>query len=231
MNPTIQAPEIDLRFGEDGAQIFAGALDPAACLAIEHAIASLPSDVPGVRIGSAPALRAMLTVNGLVGSIAGSALGPDARPVRAVLFDKTAARNWALGWHQDRTIVVEEHADTQGFGPWTVKAGLVQVEPPFAILDRMVTIRVHLDGVDATNAPLRIVPGSHRLGRLPEASIRQLVEDRGERECLANPGDVWLYATPIVHGSRAANPPRRRRVLQVDYAAVDLPTPLRWRGL
>jgi hypothetical protein len=231
MNAKAQPLEIDLCFQEDGAQIFAGALNNAACLSIEQAIADLPSDVPGVRIGSAPALRAMLAVDGPIGGIAASALGPEARAVRAVLFDKTAARNWALGWHQDRTIVVEERADADGFGPWTVKAGLIQVEPPFAILEWMVTIRVHLDPVDATNAPLRIVPGSHRLGRLPEASIKHLVEDRGERECPANRGDVWLYATPIVHGSRAADPPRRRRVLQVDYAAVDLPPPLRWRGL
>jgi hypothetical protein len=231
MNAKAQPLEIDLRFEEDGAQIFAGALDNAACLSIEQAIADLPSDVPGVRIGSAPALRAMLAVDGPIGGIAASVLGPEASAVRAVLFDKTAARNWALGWHQDRTIVVEQRADIEGFGPWTVKAGLIQVEPPFAILERIVTIRVHLDPVDATNAPLRIVPGSHRLGRLPEASIKHLVEDRGERECLANRGDVWLYATPIIHGSRVADPPRRRRVLQIDYAAVDLPPPLRWRGL
>ena len=231
MNSEAQPLEIDLPLEEDGAQMFAGVLDTAACLSIEQAIADLPSGVPGVRIGSAPALRAMLAVDGTIGHIAASALGPDVRTVRAVLFDKTAARNWALGWHQDRTIVVEERADVDGFGPWTVKAGLIQVEPPFAILERMVTIRVHLDPVDATNAPLRIVPGSHRLGRLPETSIKHVVEEHGERECLANRGDVWLYATPIVHGSRAADPPRRRRVLQIDYAAMDLPAPLRWQGL
>ncbi|KQS51770.1 phytanoyl-CoA dioxygenase [Sphingomonas sp. Leaf198] len=231
MNAQAQPVETDLRFEDDGAQIFPEALDPATCLSIEQAVADLPRDVPGVRIGAAPALRGMLAVDGPIGRIAGSVLGRDARPVRAVLFDKTAARNWALGWHQDRTIVVEQRGAVDGFGPWTVKAGLVQVEPPFAILEGMVTIRVHLDPVDTTNAPLRIVPGSHRLGRLPEASIKHVVEERGERQCRANRGDVWLYATPIVHGSRAANPPRRRRVLQIDYAAEDLPAPLRWQGL
>lgn len=231
MHKTAASRELELRFDEDGAQAFAGALDPRACLAIEHAIAHLPHDLPGVRIGAAPALRAMLAADGPVGSIAAMALGLGVRPVRAVLFDKTPARNWALGWHQDRTIVVEARADVDGFGPWTVKSGLIQVDPPFALLERMVTIRVHLDPVDATNAPLRIVPGSHRLGRVPEASIGAIVEERGERMCLADRGDVWLYATPIVHGSHAADPPRRRRVLQVDYAVDALPPPLRWRGL
>ena len=93
MNVKAQPLEIDLRFEEDGAQIFAGALDNAACLSIDKAIADLPRDVPGVRIGFAPALRAMLAVDGRVGSIAASALGPDAHAVRAVLFNKTAARN------------------------------------------------------------------------------------------------------------------------------------------
>ena len=63
--------------------------------------------------------------------------------------------------------MVNERMDTDGYGPWTVKSGLIQVEPPLEILERMVTLRVHLDAVDERNAPLRIVPGSHRLGRLP----------------------------------------------------------------
>jgi ectoine hydroxylase-related dioxygenase (phytanoyl-CoA dioxygenase family) len=151
--------------------------------------------------------------------------------VRAILFDKTAGRNWALGWHQDRTIVVRERIDAPGFGPWTVKSGLVQVEPPFEILERMVTVRVHLDQVDASNAPLRIVAGSHRLGRLPEGEVRRVAAISGEQLCLAERGDVWLYATSIVHASLPAHPPRRRRVLQVDYSADVAPYPLAWRGL
>lgn len=220
-----------LTFDSDGAQLFAAALDEHDCRAIEQHLAGCPADIPGVRIGRAPGLADMLAPSGAIGRVAASALGPQAKPVRAVLFDKTAARNWALGWHQDRTIVVAERIYTEGFGPWTVKAGLIQVEPPFSILDRMVTLRVHLDPVDTTNAPLRIVPGSHVLGRLPEGAIDGVVARWGERVCLAGRGDVWLYATPIVHGSRAADPPRRRRVVQIDYSADALPEPLTWRGL
>ena len=49
--------------------------------------------------------------------------------------------------------------------------------------------------------------------------------------CLAEVGDVWVYRTPILHASHAAEPGRRRRVLQVDYAAGDLPAPLEWLGI
>ena len=198
---------------------------------LEAALATLPSSVPGVRIGDGPQLKPFLDIAGPIGAVAAAVLGPKARPVRAIVFDKTAERNWALGAHQDRTIVVKERIEAEGFGPWTVKSGLVQVEPPFEILERMVTLRVHLDAVDRSNAPLRIVPGSQRLGRLPAAEIERVVETFGERLCLAKRGDVWLYATPIVHASLAADMPRRRRVLQVDYSADAAPGPLTWRGV
>ncbi len=173
----------------------------------------------------------MLASSGPIGSVAASMLGPCCRPVRAILFDKTAAMNWALGWHQDRTIAVKGRVDVDGFGPWTVKSGIVHVEPPFALLAGMVTLRVHLDAVLADNAPLLVAPGSHRLGRIPEAAIVHTVERCGSKACLADAGDIWLYATPIVHASRASAVPARRRVLQVDYAAAQLPTGLEWLGV
>jgi hypothetical protein len=221
----------DLTLNDDGAQLFAQALDEGACGRLEIALAALPTSRPGVRIGKGRQLQPFLGAAGPIGEIAASVLGEQSRPVRAILFDKTAERNWALGWHQDRTIVVEERIDTEGYGPWTVKSGLIQVEPPFELLERMVTLRVHLDAVDERNAPLRIVPGSHRLGRLPEAEIGRVVTTFGERLCLAERGDVWLYATSIVHASLAADPPRRRRVLQIDFSADPTPGPLAWRGV
>ena len=230
MRATVRRSD-DLTLNDDGAQLFAQALDEAACGRLEIALAALPTSRPGVRIGEGRQLQPFLADAGPIGAIATSVLGEQARPVRAILFDKTAERNWALGWHQDRTIVVEERIDTDGYGPWTVKSGLIQVEPPFEILERMVTLRVHLDAVDERNAPLRIVPGSHRLGRLPETEIGRVVTIFGERLCLAERGDVWLYATSIVHASLAADPPRRRRVLQIDFSADATPGPLAWRGV
>ncbi|WP_336944884.1 phytanoyl-CoA dioxygenase family protein [Sphingomonas panni] len=167
----------------------------------------------------------------MIGAIAARALGDSCRPVRAILFDKSEATNWALGWHQDRTICVRERIETPGFGPWTLKAGLHHVEPPFALLAEMVTLRVHLDSVDADNAPLLIAPGSHRVGRVPVDAVPSVVEDYGVAACLAEPGDVWLYATPILHASDAAVRPIRRRVLQVDFSADPLPNGLEWLGV
>ncbi len=198
---------------------------------IETALAALPKDQAGVRIQNAKALRGALGRDGAIGSLAAQTLGQAARPVRAVLFDKSAANNWALGWHQDRTICVKAREDTPGFGPWSTKAGMQHVAPPFDLLARMVTVRVHLDHVPAGNAPLLIAPGSHLKGRLPIDRIDEIVQACGVVACDAEAGDVWLYSTPILHASNAADTPDRRRVLQIDYYADDLPGGLQWLGV
>ena len=153
------------------------------------------------------------------------------RAVRAVLFDKTQETNWGLAWHQDRTICVRQRIDVDGFGPWTSKNGMTHVAPPFDLLTRMVTLRVHFDDVPATNAPLLIAPGSHADGRVSYDAIEEVVQRRGVRVCIADAGDVWIYSTPILHASNAATKPSHRRVLQVDYAAEELPGGLEWLGV
>lgn len=220
-----------LDFEADGAMLAPGALDTATLGALRTALAGAEAARPGRRLADAAGLDAILSVGGAIGAIAASAIGNAARPVRAVLFDKTASTNWKLGWHQDRTIVVERRVEVAGFGPWTRKAGLQHVAPPFEVLTRMVTLRAHLDDVAADNAPLLIAPGSHRLGRIAEGEVAAAVARCGTIACLARAGDVWMYSTPILHASDAAEAPAQRRVLQLDYAAFDLPSGLSWRGV
>ncbi len=151
----------------------------------------------------------------------------ETRAVRATLFDKTASRNWSVPWHQDRTIAVAAYLDTPGFGPWSRKAGVLHVEPPFAILSAMVTLRLHLDDCPLTNAPLAVAAGSHKARVCAEAAAEQ-AELHPKISCTATAGDVWAYATPILHCSETAAMPTRRRVLQIDFAAVGLPGGLAW---
>ena len=193
--------------------------------------ADQPQHVAGIRLHGIEALQPLLAPEGRIGSFAASIIGARSRPVRAILFDKTAETNWSLAWHQDRTICVRERVEVAGYGPWTVKGGMQHVAPPFDLLSRMVTLRVHLDDVPQDNAPLMIVPGSHKLGRIGEGEMGDLVSRLGQRTCLARAGDIWVYATPIVHGSKMAARPARRRVLQVDYSGDDLPGGLDWLGL
>ncbi|MDO7841358.1 phytanoyl-CoA dioxygenase family protein [Sphingomonas immobilis] len=190
-----------------------------------------PVDRAGTRLHGDPALATLLMPDGPIGAVAAALIGGGARPVRAVLFDKTPSANWALAWHQDRTIAVRERIDVAGFGPWTVKAGMPHVAPPPEVQVGMATLRVHIDDVPATNAPLLVAPGSHRLGRIAESAVDAVVARCGVVACTAEAGDIWAYVTPILHASDRADPPARRRVLQVDFAATELPGGLYWLGI
>lgn len=186
---------------------------------------------PGARLRGHAALSEVLSPEGPVGALAAALTSAAARPVRAVMFDKTPEANWIVAWHQDRVIPVRERREVEGFGPWSTKDGVLHVAPPFEVLARMLTVRVHLDPVDAGNAPLRVAPGSHRLGRVPADEAARQAAALPQVVCLADTGDVWAYSTPILHASDRAAPPRRRRVLQVDYADFDLPGELEWLGV
>jgi len=221
----------ELTFEQDGAQRFRCALSDSGTADVLSAFAHLPTDVAGIRLSDCLGLQSTLAASGPVGRIAAGLIGELAQPVRAVLFDKTATTNWSLAWHQDRTIVVRERRPAPDYGPWSTKAGLIHVQPPFRILEEMATLRIHLDDVDDDNAPLLIAPGSHREGRVAETDIPGVVARLGTARCIADKGDVWAYATPIIHASEVAAAPRRRRVLQVDYSRRSLDSGLEWLGV
>ncbi|NQX95376.1 MAG: phytanoyl-CoA dioxygenase family protein [Erythrobacter sp.] len=151
--------------------------------------------------------------------------------VRAIAFNKSPDANWGLGWHQDRTIAVAGREPVPGYDIWSTKDGVTHVEPPFDVLERMVTARVHLDPVDETNAPLLVAQGSHRRGRVPEERVENAVETSNIETCHADAGDVWLYATPILHASARSASERSRRVIHLDFARDALPNPLEWAGI
>ena len=203
----------------DGAQLFPQALTPADTAALGDLLSAFAGTGPGTRLfpprdgegdrakpgGGGPALAKLLNS---ANQIARHLLGTSACPVRAIFFDKNPERNWSLGWHQDRTIAVRARIDTPGFTDWTAKSGIHHVVPPFEILQRTLTLRLHLDNAAEDNAPLLVAPGSHRLGRIPEREIPAAVARCGTAACLADAGDIWAYFTPILHASERARPPR-----------------------
>jgi hypothetical protein len=213
---------------EFGAYRIAHAFDPEDWAEL---LGNIQAAQAGTRLHGIAGLQDLIGNGSAAFSIAELLLGSLARPVRAILFNKSAAHNWPLGWHQDRTIAVAHHHALSGFERWTVKQQVQHVEPPFVLIAKMITLRLHLDRVDASNAPLRIAPRSHRNGLIPEGDYAAVVEACGEFVCLAEVGDIWIYSIPILHASRAAEMPSSRRVIQVDYSADELPQPLEWAGI
>jgi ectoine hydroxylase-related dioxygenase (phytanoyl-CoA dioxygenase family) len=158
-------------------------------------------------------------------------LGSSAFASRAILFDKTPTTNWKVPWHQDLTISVEARADVAGFGPWTVKEGVVHVQPPIAILESMLAVRIHLDDCGEDNGPIRVIPGSHRRGRLTMEQIQTAPSESPVLSCPVGPGGVLLMRPLLLHASSAAVSPAHRRVIHIEFGSTELPGGLRYAGV
>src|SRR5207248_2544553 len=128
------------------------------------------------------------------------------------------------------SIAVRERKEAEGFGPWSVKAGVLHVQPPAAILEKMLTVRLHLDDCPEQNGPLRVIPGSHLLGRLREGAISALTTPAAPVVCTVARGGVLLMRPLLLHASSPSQQPGHRRVLHIEYAASPLPGGLQWHS-
>jgi hypothetical protein len=155
-------------------------------------------------------------------------LGKLAFPVRAIFFDKTQDANWQVQWHQDLSIAVAEHIETPDFTGWSLKNGIHHVQPPTHILETMVTLRLHLDDCNADNGALKVIPGSHRFGKIPSKQFSHHVGQCNPFVCECSRGDALLMRPLLLHSSSPAKSPLHRRVLHVEYATAGLPNGLRW---
>jgi hypothetical protein len=171
-------------------------------------------------------LRAHPGINGCVARL----LGEGAFPVRVLLFDKTAASNWFVSWHQDLTVALAGRRDAGGWSAWSKKDGILHAQPPAVVLEAMLTLRLHLDDCGPDQGPLRVLAGSPRHGRLAAEAIRRLVADGREIPCVARRGDGLAMRPLLLHASSKARRPGHRRVLHVEYAAAELPDGLVWHS-
>ena len=177
-------------------------------------------EIPAISsLAASPVLRALLDPT----------LGSQAVPVRGILFDKTPDANWKVTWHQDLTIAVKQRVEAEGYGPWSEKDGIVHVQPPCDVLESMLAVRIHLDDNSAANGPLRVVPGSHRAGKLRDSEIPTWREGATEHVCLVPRGGALLMRPLLIHASSPARKPGHRRVIHIEYANCALAAGLEWR--
>jgi hypothetical protein len=155
-------------------------------------------------------------------------LPAEPHPVRAIFFNKTADANWMVAWHQDLTITVAKRVEVPGFTAWSMKDGVPHVQPPVELLQNMLTIRIHLDDCDETNGALRVLAGTHNLGRLTAEQIQELRGKHPEHLCDAAAGDVMLMRPLLLHASSRSHGVAERRVLHLEYAGFTLPSGLAW---
>ena len=156
--------------------------------------------------------------------------GDKAQIVRAIFFDKTPQANWKVPFHQDLTIAVKEKKETDSFSAWTFKANILHVQPPISVLENIVALRVHLDKTDDSNGALRIIPGSHRFGRLSPEKIQELRLKNKIEICSVEKGGAMLMRPLLLHASSSAENASHRRVLHFEFSSEKLPGNLEWFG-
>jgi hypothetical protein len=153
-------------------------------------------------------------------NLATEMLGGSVEPFKATLFDKSPTSNWLVAWHQDLALPIRERVNAPGWGPWTQKSGRLYALAPAKALEKVVALRVHLDDSRNDNGPLRVLPGTHRFGRLSEARIAQLVKEVQEVECVVAAGGVIAMRPLLVHASSKSASMAARRVLHIEYAGT-----------
>ncbi|RFM28281.1 phytanoyl-CoA dioxygenase family protein [Deminuibacter soli] len=181
--------------------------------AIRQFFREIPKAVPLI---FTPAFRELLT----------QTLGTAGFAVKAIYFDKPAASNWFVAWHQDLTISVTERKEVPGYGPYTVKQNQYAVQAPASLLEQMLTLRIHLDDTDEANGALKVLPGSHAVGiERPEKLVSQFTQ---ESVCAVRKGGVMLMKPLLMHRSSRTTNGARRRVIHIEFSTAQLPQGLQW---
>lgn len=197
----------------------------------EETVQVLRSDFDGAQesqrnILSLPIVRE-LALSNIVRALAEAVLGGRCFATRGIFFNKTEQSNWKVPWHQDLTIAVRDRRNVNGFGLWTKKEGILHVQPPTEVLGRMMAVRLHLDASEPDNGPLRVIPESHRHGRLSAEQIADWDKEKSVA-CTVPSGGAVLMRPLLLHASSACVSTKPRRVIHLEFAAEDLPNGLEW---
>jgi ectoine hydroxylase-related dioxygenase (phytanoyl-CoA dioxygenase family) len=184
----------------------------------ELATLELPLGKAGRRHMLGHASIAKLARDSRMVEIARSVLGTEPIAFRATLFDKSSDANWLVTWHQDRVLPLRERRDMPGWGPWSLKSGVIHACAPTTALASVVALRVHLDDSTADSGPLRVLPETHAIGVLSDDRIREFAAQAAPVDCLVAQGGVVAMRPLLVHASSKTRSSAPRRVLHVEYA-------------
>ncbi|MEM9271404.1 MAG: phytanoyl-CoA dioxygenase family protein [Cyanobacteria bacterium P01_F01_bin.143] len=151
--------------------------------------------------------------------------------IKATYFNKNIDHNWMVGWHQDKTISVQEKIAYPGFVNWTIKEGIFHVQPPLEILQSIITIRIHLTNTNQDNGALKVIPESHKMGILSSQQITEFKTNHRITICNLKAGDALIMSPLLLHSSSRSKTEQNRQVIHLEYSSTNLPEKLQWNCL
>ena len=213
-------------FGIDGFAVWPELLSEAELQGVDAALSGR-SEVGARDLLDAPWCLALARRLGADARLA-DALPRDHVPVQCTSFEKSAGRNWLVPVHQDVAIPVAARVEDTALSGWSNKAGTWFVQPPAALLEQLVAVRVHVDDCGVEDGPLNVVPGSHRHGRLDERQAIAMRDAHGALACPVPRGGAMAMRPLLLHASSKATGTGRRRVLHFLFGPRELPCGLAW---
>lgn len=197
---------------ETGFAVIPGVLSAGEC----EELLSVPALTRASRAGTRHLMRhsAIAAVALRLAPLAGESFVP----FRATFFDKSPQSNWLVPWHQDTALPLTTRGEAPGWGPWSLKDGIHYAHAPAWALERVVALRLHLDESAEDNGPLRVIPGSHRLGVLTDDEVTQYASHAQSELCLVPQGGVLMMKPLLIHASAKLRSERPRRVVHIEYA-------------
>ena len=213
-------------FDDDGFAVMPDLLSDAELARIDAALADRP------RVGARDLLAEPwcleLALRLQADARLGDALPRTHVPVQCTSFEKSVERNWLVPVHQDVAIPVAARVAHPALTGWSNKGGTWFVQPPVEVLEQLVAVRLHVDDCGVDDGPLHVVPGSHRRGRLDDASAIALRDARGTVACPGARGGAMALRPLLLHASSKATGTSRRRVLHFLFGPRALPCGLAW---
>ncbi len=218
---------IQTDFTASGFLITPPLIDDSECAAIAEAIDDLASDSAGSRNLLDVAWARSLAIRLKTMCVLQPMLPDAAVAIQCTYFDKSPDRNWRVAWHQDLSAPIQR-PETSIAWRYAEKEGVIYVQPPAEVLRQLLAVRVHLDPSTATNGSLRVIPGSHRHGRIAAADTAKYVSTSEAVLCTVPCGGALVLRPLLLHASSKSLDATPRRVLHFVFAPGAPPTGLRW---
>lgn len=116
---------------QKGFEVYEGVFSEEECQAVTDRLSSMGAfSRAGKRnLMSLDLIAAMASTRRLA-TICQELTGTNLVPYKATLFNKTGKANWLVAWHQDTALPIERDVRSEGWGPSSVKDGVIYSHAP-----------------------------------------------------------------------------------------------------